>query len=253
MRTVVVGASSGLGRYIGVALGQRGAQVALLARRRERLEEAAKEAGDGTIAIACDVTDEKSCRAAIDEAARELGGIDALLYTPAIGPLSRIEDVDAETWRRAFDTNVIGASLVTAAALPHLVESKGVAAYLSSISASHTPVWPGLGAYIVSKVALEKLIDVWRTEHPHVAFTRVVVGDCSGGEGPNMTEFANNWDFNLAAELAPVWQARGLSTLGTALIDVDELVLVVESVLRCGASASIPSVIIEPRLPAPSA
>src|SRR5206468_8944809 len=129
---------------------------------------------------------------------------------------------------RAFETNVIGASLITAAALPYLVESRGVAAYLSSVSASHTPVWPGLGAYIVSKAALEKLVEVWRTEHPDVGFTRIVVGDCAGGEGPNMTEFANAWDPTLAAEFAPQWLARGLSTLGGALLDVDELVRVVE-------------------------
>src|SRR5205085_4284860 len=123
--------------------------------------------------------------------------------------LSRIEDVDGETWRRVFDTNVIGASLVTAAALPHLAESKGTAAYLSSVSASLTPPWPGLGAYVVSKAALDKLVEAWRNEHPEVGFTRVVVGDCAGGEGPGMTEFASGWDTELAAELYPTWVSRG--------------------------------------------
>src|SRR3954463_9360867 len=52
MRAVVVGASSGLGRCIGVGLAQRGANVALLARRRDNLEDAAKQAGNGTAAIA---------------------------------------------------------------------------------------------------------------------------------------------------------------------------------------------------------
>ena len=122
-RTVVVGASSGLGRCIGVGLAQRGEQVALLARRRERIEAAAKEAGSGAIAIECDVTDEAACRSAINEAADALGGIDNLVYTPAIGPLVRMVDTDAETWRRIFDTNVIGASLATAAAVPHLTAS----------------------------------------------------------------------------------------------------------------------------------
>lgn len=247
MRTVVVGASSGLGRCIGVALGQRGEQVALLARRKERLDEAAKEAGGQTIAIACDVTDETSCASAIEEAARALGGIDALIYTPAIGPLARIQDVTAHTWRRAFDTNVIGASLVTSAALPHLVEAHGVAVYLSSVSASHTPVWPGLGAYITTKAALEKLVEVWHTEHPEVAFTRIIVGDTAGGEGPGMTEFANSWDPALAAEVAPMWLERGLSTLGGMLIDVEEIVSIVHNVLTLGATASIPSVVVTPR------
>ena len=250
MRTVVVGASSGLGRCIGVALGQRGERVALLARRKERLADAAKEAGGGALAIGCDVTDETSCTTAIEEAARALGGIDALIYTPAIGPLAHIENVTAQTWRNAFDTNVIGASLVTAAALPHLVESRGVAVYLSSVSASHTPVWPGLGAYITTKAALEKLVEVWRAEHPHVAFTRLVVGDTLGGDGAGTTEFANEWDPALAAEITPLWLERGLSTLGATLIDIEEIVNVVHNVLSLGATASVPSVVVTPRPPA---
>ena len=125
VRTVVVGASSGLGRCIGIGLAQRGDQVALLARRRGRLDDAAKEAGPGTLVVECDVTDEASCRSAIAEAADGLGGIDALVYTPGIGPLAKLVDTDADTWRRVFDTNVTGAALVTAAAVPHLAESGG--------------------------------------------------------------------------------------------------------------------------------
>ena len=250
MRAVVVGASSGLGRCIGVALGQRGMQVALLARRKERLEEAATEAGSDAVAIACDVTDETSCTTAIDEAQRTLGGIDALVYTPAIGPLSHIEDVTAQTWRQAFDTNVVGASLVTSAALPHLADSQGVAVYMSSISGSHTQVWPGLGAYITTKAALEKLVEVWRTEHPEVAFTQLIVGDTLGGEGPGMTEFANHWDPVLAAQITPLWLERGLTTLGGSLIDVEEIVNVVHHVLTLGPTANVPSVTVTPRPPA---
>ena len=85
-RTVVVGASSGLGRCIGIGLAQRGGQIALLARRRARIEAAAEEAGSGAVAIECDVTDEGSCRSAFDQAAEALGGIDNLIYTPADQP-----------------------------------------------------------------------------------------------------------------------------------------------------------------------
>ena len=130
-----------------------------------------------------------------------LGGIDALVYAPGVGPLVRLADMDAETWRHVFDTNVIGASLVTSAAMPHLVESAGTAVYLSSVSASLTPPWPGLGAYAVSKAALDKLVEAWRGEHPTVGFTRVVVGECMGGDGDSMPEFANGWDQELAAEV----------------------------------------------------
>jgi NAD(P)-dependent dehydrogenase (short-subunit alcohol dehydrogenase family) len=245
VRTVVVGASSGLGRCIGIGLAQRGDQVALLARRRERLADAATEAGPGTLVVECDVTDEEVCRSAIAEAADGLGGIDALVYTPGIGPLAKLVDTDAETWRRVFDTNVTGAALVTAAAVPHLAESAGAAVYLSSVSASQTPPWPGLGSYAVSKAALDKLIEAWRAEHPDIGFTRVIVGDCAGGEGDSMTGFANGWDRELAAELHPIWAAR--SYLSGNLMEVDRLVAMVHAVLREGATLSVASITVAPR------
>ncbi len=250
MRTLVVGASSGLGRCIGIGLAQRGAHVALLARRREMLDTAAKEAGGNTIAIACDVTDESSVAAAIAESVEGLGGIDALVYTPAIGPLARLADTDAETWRRTFDTNVVGAAIVTRAAIPHLTASAGAVAYLSSTSASLTTPLPGLGAYAVSKAALDKLVEAWRIEHPMVAFSRVVVGDCPGGEGDGLTQFANNWDVDLAAELGQEWVA--LNLIAGAFIDVDHLTTVIDAVLRAGSSLSIPSITVAPRPVTPS-
>ena len=245
MRTVVVGASSGLGRCIGIGLAERGARVAFLARRRERLDVAAKEAGTGALAVACDVTDAASCEAAIADSIAALGGIDALVYATGIGPLARLRDTDADTWRRTFDTNVIGASLMTRAALPALTASHGTAVYLSSVSASLTPPWPGLGAYVVSKTALDKLVEAWRVEEPSVGFTRLTVGDCAGGEGDSMTEFANGWDTELAIELGPDWVAR--KYISGSLIDVEHLVDVVDAILRGGASMSLPSVTVAPR------
>lgn len=245
MKVVVVGASSGLGRCIGIGLGQRGEQVALLARRHERLVDAAAEAGPGTLAIQCDVTDMASCDAAIGAAAEQMGGIDALVYATGIGTLARIEDLTTEQWRDLFDTNVIGAAHTTAAALPHLKASSGSAAYLSSVAGNFTPPWPGLGGYAVSKAALDQLVEAWRAEHPEIGFTRVVVGDCAGGEGDNMTQFNESWDMELAAEVVPTWVERRY--LSGNLMEVEELVRVVETVLRCGASASIPTVAVTPR------
>jgi hypothetical protein len=97
----------------------------------------------------------------------------------------------------------------------------------------------------VSKAALDKLVEAWRVEHPEVAFTRCVVGDCAGGEGDSMTGFANDWDWDLAAELHPIWTARGL--IAGSLIDVDQLVTAVDAVLRAGASLSMPSIVLAPR------
>ncbi|MGV0792171.1 SDR family oxidoreductase [Mycolicibacterium sp. XJ1819] len=240
-KTVVIGASSGLGRCIGVGLAQRGDHVALLARRRERIETAAKEAGGKAVAVECDVTDEASCRSAIAEAAEVLDGIDNLVYTPAIGPLVRLVDTDADTWRRVFETNVTGAALVTAAAVPHLRASAGKAVYLSSDAGSLTPPWPGLGAYGVSKAALVSLVDAWRGEHPEIGFTCLVVGECAGGEGDAATGMNAGWDAELAMKAYPIWVERGY--MPGKLMPVEDLVEVVHTILRTDAATSMPTVI----------
>jgi NAD(P)-dependent dehydrogenase (short-subunit alcohol dehydrogenase family) len=247
MKVVVVGASTGLGRCLGIGLAQRGNDLALLARSEGLLTDAAKEAGPGTLAITCDVTDEDACRAGIEEAARGLGGIDAVVYCAGVGELRRIEDLDAATWHKVFATNVVGASLVTANALAHLKESGGMMVYFSSVSASLTAPWPGLASYTVTKAALDKLVEAWRAEHPEVGFTRLIVGECGGGEGPATSQFISSWDPELAGELFETWMARGLLT--DKLMDVDHFVGAVEGILRCGRSASMPTVAVTPRRP----
>lgn len=240
-RTVVVGASSGLGRCIGVGLARRGDHVALLARRRERIESAAHEAGSDAIAIECDVTDPASARAGIDAAADALDGIDNVVYTPAISPLVPLAETDAETWRRVFDTNVIGASLATAAAIPHVSASGGKVVFLSSDAGTFGPPWPGLGAYGVSKAALERLVEAWRAEHPDVGFTNLIVGECAGGEGDAQTGMNAGWDRELAMQAYPLWVSRGC--MPGKLMPVEDLVDVVHTILRTNASTSMPVVV----------
>lgn len=241
----MVGASTGLGRCVAVGLARAGSHVAMLARRQELLDQAAAEAGNCAHAIACDVSDEGSCRAGVAASVEALGGIDGIVYCPGVAVLSRIEDLTAADWRRVFDTNVTGAAIFTSTALPHLARTYGTALYFSSVSASFTAPWPGLASYTVTKAALDKLVEAWRTEHPEVGFTRLVVGDCGGGEGIASSQFMTGWDFDLLGELYPTWLSKGL--LAGRIFDVGELVHTVDSILRLGASATIPSATIIPR------
>ena len=71
----------------------------------------------------------------------------------------------------------------------------------------------------MSKAALDKLVEAWRAEHPQIGFTRVVVGDCAGGEGESLTEFANGWDREAAADFVTEWYTRKYIT--GSLMDVD--------------------------------
>lgn len=245
LRVAVVGASAGLGRCIGLGLAEKGARVAFLARRLDRLENAAKEAGEGATAVACDVTDAASCQRAMTDVADAFGGIDALVYTTGMGVLAPLSDVTAEQWAQLFATNVTGASLATAAAAPHLAASAGTALYLSSLSASYTAPWPLLGAYAVSKAALDKLVEAWRVEHPNIGFTRLATGDSFGGEGDSRTEFNKTWDPDALEKAIRLWMDRG-EMLG-GLVDAEHLADVVHSVLVCGKSSFIPHLTLAPR------
>jgi NAD(P)-dependent dehydrogenase (short-subunit alcohol dehydrogenase family) len=243
MKVVVVGASSGLGRCIGIDRGRRGDQVAFLARRWDLLLTAAEEVGPSAVAIACDVMDEPACQRGIEQAIERLSGIDLLVYAAGVGVLQSVECVSGETWRTILETNVIGASSITSAALPALQDSGGSAIYLSSVSASLGRPWPGLGAYQVSKAALDRLIEVYRVEHPTVRFTRVVVGDC-GGElgGPGQSQFADGWQPDQVERFMPIWQERRYLT--GDLLEVQDFLGGLDFLVQTGAR--VPTVWLTP-------
>jgi NAD(P)-dependent dehydrogenase (short-subunit alcohol dehydrogenase family) len=167
-RLLVVGASSGVGRAIGLAAAAAGASVAFAARRIELLKTAVHEAGTSSLAVVCDVTDPSSVVEAVEGVVKVFGRLDAVVYATGVDPLIRIAEVDADAWSNLFATNVIGASLVVRAALPYLRAVNGRAAFISATSVGR-PL-PGMGAYATSKAALEELARAWRSEHPEVRF-----------------------------------------------------------------------------------
>jgi NAD(P)-dependent dehydrogenase (short-subunit alcohol dehydrogenase family) len=230
-RVLVVGASRGVGRMLGERAAAEGARVSFAARSFERLKEAAA-VGAGGVAVRMDVCDEASVEKAVAETVEELGGLDALVYAPAYGPLRRLRDADAALWRAVFDTNVIGATVVTRHVVDHLATSRGSAVYLSSVSEAG-PVWAGLSLYGTSKAALARLVDSWRHERPEVVFTRLVLGPISG---PGIaSEFGADWDPELAAQLLPQWVARGLMD-GVAQISARDCFEHVAAIFLSGAA-----------------
>lgn len=121
-RAVVTGASGGVGRSTVELLEEEGATVVGLD----------LTAGDGV--LACDVSDEGSVRAAVAQAAEQLGGIDVVVNVAGIDQFRRFEDLDTATWQRHLGVNLTGPMLVTHAALPHLRESRGNVVTISSIA-----------------------------------------------------------------------------------------------------------------------
>jgi hypothetical protein len=102
-----------------------------------------------------------------------------------------------------------------------------------------------MASYNASKAAMDKLVEAWRIEHPDVGFTRVVVGDCAGGAGPETSQFMSSWDPELFAQLHAEWEDRRL--VFGAVYEVAELVHMVDAVLRCGVTATVPTITIIPR------
>lgn len=201
-RILVLGASSGIGRATGLLLSAAGARVAFASRRRDRLDDAVASAEGDAIAIECDVREPDQCAAVAVETARVFGGIDSLVYAAGTVSLEPLQESDASMWRGMLDTNVIGAALITRAVLSYLQASDGRAVYVSSVAASERPPRPGMGVYMASKAALEACVAAWRTEHPEVGFTTLIIGDTRTGAGSTLTPEG-------IARYFPVWQERG--------------------------------------------
>lgn len=202
-RVLVVGASSGLGRAAALRLAREGAKVAFASRRIEPLEAAAKEAGRSAIAVHCDVREADSCEAAVAETVDAFGGLDALVYATGMARPMLLAEADATAWATAVETNLIGASLVTKASIRHLSESRGRALYLSSITVDDTIPRRGMALYVVTKAALNRLVEAWQGEHPEVSFVRLQVGDTHG------TEFGAGWKPQETAHVRD-WVEKGL-------------------------------------------
>jgi NAD(P)-dependent dehydrogenase (short-subunit alcohol dehydrogenase family) len=174
-RVLVMGASAGIGRVIGLQLSAAGAHVGFAARRLQLCEAAAREATGTAAAFTCDVTDEMQCRQVVDDVVARLGRLDDVVFSTGALPLVALEAADAGAWRRTLETNVMGAALLTKYALPQLRRSRGSMIFLSSVS-SVGPAWPGFGVYTASKAALNRLVETLRAEHPEVSFVRIFVG-----------------------------------------------------------------------------
>lgn len=162
---LVTGASSGIGRATALALAEAGAQVAIGARRRDRLTALAtriEEGGATALPLDLDVTDEAACRRAVQQTVDELGGLDILVNNAGLMLLGQVEGANTGDWRRMLETNVLGLMYMTHAALPHLIERRGAIVQLSSSSGRVARA--GSAVYSASKFAVNAFSESLRQE-----------------------------------------------------------------------------------------
>jgi NADP-dependent 3-hydroxy acid dehydrogenase YdfG len=124
-RIAITGASSGIGEATAEKLAAEGAQVALGARRKDRIDAVAERIGDSAHAFEVDVTDEDAAIGFIDAAAEAMGGLDGLINNAGVMLLGPVGGADTDEWRRMIEVNLLGLLYCTHAALPKMQENGG--------------------------------------------------------------------------------------------------------------------------------
>jgi short-subunit dehydrogenase len=166
-RAVVTGASSGIGEAICRRLAAEGSALALLARRRERLETLAPELVAGgaprALPIPTDVSDPASLAAAAALVSKEWpDGIDLVVASAGFAILGPAETMAPEKSRRMFETNVLGAIETLRLFLPAVRQRRGTLMAISSISGRVAT--PNMAVYSATKFALHGYLEALRFE-----------------------------------------------------------------------------------------
>jgi NAD(P)-dependent dehydrogenase (short-subunit alcohol dehydrogenase family) len=166
-RALVTGGASGIGRSVAALLGEKGASVALLDRRRDALLDAAAALG-GPATVVADVRDADEVRSAVADAAEALGGPpDVLVNAAGVYRVTPLIDLDPEEWDEVCSINVRGTFLVSREVVGTLADRRGASGAsivnLASTAALVADAAEPAGHYNASKagvVALTKQMAV---------------------------------------------------------------------------------------------
>ncbi|WP_435064659.1 SDR family oxidoreductase [Halobaculum sp. EA56] len=149
----ITGASSGIGAATARTLAEAGVDLALGARREERLRDLAADLrethGVAVEAVPVDVTEPERVDAFVETAVDALGGLDGLVANAGIGLSGDVETMPEEDYRAMMDVNVDGAFYAARAALPHLRESAGTLVFVASFAGEYPR--PGNPVYAATK------------------------------------------------------------------------------------------------------
>ena len=186
---LVTGASSGIGEATARALAERGAAVAVAARRKDRLEtlaESIRGQGGTVLVLETDVTDEQQATAMVEQTVAELGRLDTLVNNAGVMLLGPIVGAPVEEWQRMVELNVLGLLYCSNAALPHLLEAaedspRRVADLVNVSSVAGRVARSGSGVYNATKHGVGAFSESLRQEvtRRHVRVSLVEPGAVS--------------------------------------------------------------------------
>ncbi len=165
MRILITGATSGIGKACAEHLAGHGHTVMATGRSREALAELqglANARSWSLHTLHLDVTDAAEIAAAVDEARRIFGGIDALVNNAGIGQAGFFADITSGQLRSQFAVSLFGLFDVTQAFLPQLIAQRGLVLNVGSVMGRMTAPW--MGAYGAVKAAVRSLTETMRVE-----------------------------------------------------------------------------------------
>ncbi|HEV2699931.1 MAG TPA: SDR family NAD(P)-dependent oxidoreductase [Terriglobales bacterium] len=184
---LITGAAKRLGKASALALAEAGAKVAITFLHSEKeaqqtLRELQRIASRNSfadsvhsLAVHCDVADQKSVRSAIETMVRTFGGIDILINNAGSYETVEFEQLTLEKWDAIFASNVRGPFLVSKEALPHLRKRRGRIIHLGSLGGLRA--WASHAHYCSSKAALHMLTKVMaKALAPDIAVNCVAPG-----------------------------------------------------------------------------
>jgi NAD(P)-dependent dehydrogenase (short-subunit alcohol dehydrogenase family) len=164
---LVTGGGSGIGQGAAIDLGQKGAKVAVLSRKKDRIQETVDvivEAGGEAIGISADVTSQEQLEAAVREIDETWGRLDHVVANAGKnGMFAPLDDLTLEEWNDTINTNLTSTFLTVRASLPLLKRQGGSIVVVSSINGSRNFHYTGATAYSTSKagqVAFTKMASV---------------------------------------------------------------------------------------------
>ncbi|NMI54867.1 MULTISPECIES: SDR family NAD(P)-dependent oxidoreductase [unclassified Streptomyces] len=169
---LVTGASSGIGAATARRLAEDGASVALVARRKGRLDGIAAEiekAGGTALVVEADITDRTQAEAAVQQAVEHFGRLDTLVNNAGLMLLGPVVGADVDEWERMLAVNVQGLLHTTHAALPHLLKAaetgpRKVADIVNISSIAGRVAWNGYGVYNLTKFGVNGFTESLRQE-----------------------------------------------------------------------------------------
>jgi NAD(P)-dependent dehydrogenase (short-subunit alcohol dehydrogenase family) len=182
---LITGAARRLGLSTALAMARAGADVAITfltsAKEAQHAVIDISSFGVRAVALRCDVTEEKSVKATVKEAVRELGGIDILVNNAANYETLEFEKITLKQWDAIFASNTRGPFLVTREALKHLRERRGKIVNMGSLGGLQP--WVTHAHYCSSKAALHMLTKVMaKALAPEIAVNCVAPGMIDLGE-----------------------------------------------------------------------